>query len=388
MASQKRREDEAYEQGVHDGQEADFMDQAMNSMTKGFTLDPRLNEIYQRGYQYGITHRPNPGASKDLEQRHREREKETNTPSVGDSSGTEVIAKIIGVLIVVAAIVWFVFSIAIPLLVINIATLALIASFIRKNLSRLLLPLSIFGAVLGVADYNLGWFTKTLAANVSFLAELIPLLVYVNVVAGSIAAYFSINTVLDKRSPDPAQARELKRRKIILMGCIVLVGGMTVGLQVWVDSRRRNPQQSTAAANPTLSGGTSKTAARIDPSSGSASPTTAAKGTAISLPPAALPFGANQMEAQKSKAANIMEGTISNFGCGDNCYLTITDGKGKEHIGLCLAPLCNAWAGLQEMPAQYKGKRVQVMIGKGKQYNASGKVMGTHDAFTRVQLLK
>src|SRR5882724_12991018 len=176
MASQKSREDEAYERGVHNGQEADVMDQVANSMTKGFTLDPRLNEIYQRGYQYGIAHRPMTGTGKDVERRHHEREEQINTPSVGDKSGTEVIAKIIGVLIAVAAIVWFVFSVAIPLLVINIATLALIASFIRKDLSRLLLPLSTFGAVLVVADYNLGWFTKALAANVSFLTDVIPLL--------------------------------------------------------------------------------------------------------------------------------------------------------------------------------------------------------------------
>jgi len=96
----------------------------------------------------------------------------------------------------------------------------------------------------------------------------------------------------------------------------------------------------------------------------------------------------NQIEAQTSKAANIMEGTISNFECGDNCYLTITDGKGKEHTGLCLASLCNAWTALQKMPARYKGKRVQVVIGKGKQYDAAGNVMGTKDAFTRIQLLK
>src|SRR5436305_15171376 len=78
------------------------------------------------------------------------------------------------------------------------------------------------------------------------------------------------------------------------------------------------------------------------------------------------------VEAQKKTAPKTMEGTISKFECGDNCYLTITDSKRKEHTGLCLAPLCNAWTEQQKMPARLKGKRVRVVIGKGKQYDDAG----------------
>jgi hypothetical protein len=95
----------------------------------------------------------------------------------------------------------------------------------------------------------------------------------------------------------------------------------------------------------------------------------------------------NQAQAQNRKVARTMEGTISNFECGDNCYLTVADEKGKEHIGLCLATICNEWTALQTMPVEYKGRRVRVTIGRGKQYNRSGRVMGTTDAFTRIQLL-
>jgi hypothetical protein len=95
-----------------------------------------------------------------------------------------------------------------------------------------------------------------------------------------------------------------------------------------------------------------------------------------------------QIQAQKRKVAKTMEGTISKFECGDNCYLTITDAKGKEHTGLCLASICNAWTSLQTMPGSFKGKRVRVVIGKGKQYDGEGTVMGTHDAFTKIHVLK
>jgi hypothetical protein len=158
-------------------------------------------------------------------------------------------------LVVVALIVWFVFAVAIPLLMIDIAALALIAAVVRKEMSRWLLPLSVGGAVLVVADYNLGWFTKTLATNVSFLAGLIPVLLYANVLAGLIAAYFLIRNFMDRRNPHPERAGELTRRNVIAMGCLLLVGGLTVGLQETVYSQRRQARQSTAAGNPTTSRG-------------------------------------------------------------------------------------------------------------------------------------
>ena len=97
----------------------------------------------------------------------------------------------------------------------------------------------------------------------------------------------------------------------------------------------------------------------------------------------------NGIEAQKRKATRIMEGTISRYECGDNCYLIITDKKGKEHTGLCTAhPLCTKWNREVKMPNSYKGRRVRVTIGKGTQLDGGGNVMGTMDAFTKIELLK
>lgn len=82
-----------------------------------------------------------------------------------------------------------------------------------------------------------------------------------------------------------------------------------------------------------------------------------------------------------------IEGTIIDFGCGDNCYLAITDDQGTEHSGLCAASLCSAWNDAAMMPTMYMGKRVRVVIGKGTQYAYDGTAVATTDAFTSIQLL-
>jgi hypothetical protein len=97
-----------------------------------------------------------------------------------------------------------------------------------------------------VVDYNQGWSTKSLATNVSFLAGLVPVLLYLNVLAGLIAAYFLIRNFMDARTPHPANAGELTRRNVIAMGCLLLLGCLTFGLQTYVDAQRREVRQTLA----------------------------------------------------------------------------------------------------------------------------------------------
>lgn len=93
---------------------------------------------------------------------------------------------------------------------------------------------------------------------------------------------------------------------------------------------------------------------------------------------------------QKKPAAKVVTGTISGFECGDNCYLTIVDKQGKEHTGLCSAePLCEKiMTATGDNLGGYKGKKVKVTVGTGQQVDGSGTVMGTMDAFVKIQLLK
>lgn len=95
----------------------------------------------------------------------------------------------------------------------------------------------------------------------------------------------------------------------------------------------------------------------------------------------------NQTNAQNRKHARTITGTIKGYECGDNCYLTITDRKGKDHDGLCSATACSKWNEKASMPKRFIGKRVRVSVGRGKQYDASGTVMGRMDAFKKITFL-
>lgn len=86
-------------------------------------------------------------------------------------------------------------------------------------------------------------------------------------------------------------------------------------------------------------------------------------------------------------ADRMIEGTISGYGCGDNCYLTIVDANNKEHTGLCTASLCQKWNEDVDMPVEFKGKKVKVTVGKGVQYDGGDNVMGEMDAFDKIELL-
>ncbi|MBB1073094.1 hypothetical protein HUU62_01525 [Rhodoferax sp. 4810] len=83
----------------------------------------------------------------------------------------------------------------------------------------------------------------------------------------------------------------------------------------------------------------------------------------------------------------IIEGVISEYECGDNCYLTIIKSNGKEHTGLCTAALCQKWNENAEMPVKFKGQKVRITVGKEFQYDGSGNVAGEPmDSFDKIIL--
>jgi small nuclear ribonucleoprotein (snRNP)-like protein len=82
-------------------------------------------------------------------------------------------------------------------------------------------------------------------------------------------------------------------------------------------------------------------------------------------------------------------GTITAFDGADNFYLTIVDNKGKAHNALCMADLCDKLIeATDENLGGYKGKKVKVVVGKGNQTDAAGNIMGTMDAFIKIELIK
>lgn len=77
-------------------------------------------------------------------------------------------------------------------------------------------------------------------------------------------------------------------------------------------------------------------------------------------------------------------GVIKSYECGDNCYLTITTEKGEELTALCAADACGAWNEQAEMPADLIGRKVEVSVGSGKQYDGAGNEMGDFPSFNKV----
>ncbi len=56
----------------------------------------------------------------------------------------------------------------------------------------------------------------------------------------------------------------------------------------------------------------------------------------------AIAIAASLMIATDSDAEEV-KGTITNYICGDNCYLTITREAGAELTALCVADVCDPW---------------------------------------------
>ncbi len=91
--------------------------------------------------------------------------------------------------------------------------------------------------------------------------------------------------------------------------------------------------------------------------------------------------------AKKTPRNKTVIATIVDYECGDNCYLTVVDDKGNQHVGLCAAPLCDEWNANATMPDSFKGKKIRFVIGKGQQFDGGGNLMGTTDAFMQIAVL-
>ncbi|MER2606937.1 MAG: hypothetical protein ABTQ29_13970 [Siculibacillus sp.] len=81
-----------------------------------------------------------------------------------------------------------------------------------------------------------------------------------------------------------------------------------------------------------------------------------------------------------------IEGEISAFECGDNCYLTVVTDAGKEINALCAVGPCVSWAENAEMPAKFVGRRVGGTLGSGMRYDGDGNKMGKYPAFETLKL--
>ncbi|HEV7274894.1 MAG TPA: hypothetical protein VGN80_01250 [Devosiaceae bacterium] len=93
---------------------------------------------------------------------------------------------------------------------------------------------------------------------------------------------------------------------------------------------------------------------------------------------ALLPFG-----AQGEDKVGI-DGVISDFHCGDNCYLVLDTAGGKELIALCTAPQCESWIVNGAIPPEVIGARVNVRVEEGLQFDSGGNVMAAFPAIANI----
>lgn len=259
--------DEAYDEGYKDGKDDDGVQNFAQSLTKGYRMpfsDEKINESYNLGYEDGVSDYYDEknsnyrGKNRDIKnyKGYKQREKEAaeheqriqkqkekeeaeyqqqSSYQTSSNEGDNSCLVLIGFLIIVAAVLWFVFAVAIPLVLINIATISLIAGLAKRDWSKYLFPLSVLGGIGIVFDYNYGWATKALVTNVPFFQELIPVFFYLNIVTGLIAAYFLTRNLLNDKYG--ISEREFSKRNLIIMGCLLIIGTLTIGLQEYFDSQ-------------------------------------------------------------------------------------------------------------------------------------------------------
>lgn len=118
------------------------------------------------------------------------------------------------------------------------------------------------------------------------------------------------------------------------------------------------------------------------PSKSTASANTPATPTAPTQPTTTT-----KTEPASTPTSKTLTGTISSYECGDNCYLTVKDEQGTEHVALCTAPQCDSWNEVAAMPKSFLKKKVQVSLGRAKQYDGAGNEMGEMDAFDSITFL-
>jgi len=146
----------------------------------------------------------------------------------------------IGFLGIFAAVVYFMFTVAIPLIVINTGIISLLLGVVKKGKSKFLFSLSTLGMLFLILDYNKGWLTKILPANAPSFKGSISFFFYLNIAAGLVAAYFLIRNYLNEKQAPAENEGEFSKRNLIVIGCLVLVGGLTIGLQKYFDLHDSN----------------------------------------------------------------------------------------------------------------------------------------------------
>lgn len=189
-------------------------------------------------YQRGLEKEKERKESEYQEQLRQQRQsRETKPAETGDSAIIQLLIKFAIILGIIAIIVWLIFAVAIPLVIINISTIALIIGLSYKKWNRYIFPISLLGTIYIVADFNIGWLTVILVQNASFFENLIPIFFYLNIIAGLVAAYFFIRNLLNNKIEPIKGKIEFSKQNLKIIGTLFSIGFLTVGLQTYFNEK-------------------------------------------------------------------------------------------------------------------------------------------------------
>lgn len=160
----------------------------------------------------------------------------------------QLAGKLIGVLILIFIIGWLISNVVLPLLIMDIAIIALAIGHFNPKIRQYALVVSILGAVLFIFDYNLGWSSLRFKSNVTFLAGLVPILYILNICAGIFACYMLISDYL---KTSKSALFEQPTKKNLIIGGHVLLGIMVLGFQfIQNDTKHHVTYQTVKTQNP------------------------------------------------------------------------------------------------------------------------------------------
>jgi len=254
MGSHKSRDDEIYEQGVHDGQQAGALDQFSHSLVKGYSTNPRENEIYNRGYEYGVSHRPAAAKPDPAPERFRNRTVRNDTVSSSENSSGcgQVIAIIIGVGIAIAVALWLLANVVLPVGMLNSAVIFTILALVYKERKTLFSCLALAGAGYMLVDISNGWLSANFVSHVVHDASWLTGFVYLNAAAAGASTWILVVPLVMKAS---SEASQLKTRLLTggAIAAIVAVAFIPPLVYVFTPNPFRAPplESTTASATPT-----------------------------------------------------------------------------------------------------------------------------------------
>ena len=258
----KTNEDRAYDEGYQQGKKETIADDIMGGLTKPLeNLIPQPDnpsseqKSYEAGRIKGSKDRNDPknahyqGGNYDFKNPRTEKYSMSAEPyreyaskyrpGYGGSLVWQMELVKLGVIIaLIVGAIWLAVKVVIPLIFINIAVIALVCSFIKKDWRYGLYITSFLGLIFIILDFDNRWLTQSLVQNVSFSKDALRLLLYLNVTAGLVSIYFFTRDILNGKYGAHEEGSEFTKRNMIIISCLVLTGGVAIGLQIYFENHR------------------------------------------------------------------------------------------------------------------------------------------------------